>query len=159
MLFIQGHKKKATELATTELSDKGRALGLANWAEFYLCSGNFDKAVAMFEQNSLSKNSDNLHLQCISHLAEFLRGKSPDFSVQMDAVIKEWRQISWNFRELLMFREGAKAAGLACEERLGSIEKLIQFQELREIALTTGGLIAKGGRRKRSRLTFKVALE
>jgi len=77
----------------------------------------------------------------------------------MDDVIKEWRQISRNFKELLMFRESAKASGADYEERLGIIEKLIQYQELREISLTTGGLIAKKARRKKPRFTLKLALE
>lgn len=159
MLLIKGNKKQATDLATREPSDKRNALGLANLVEFYLCSGNFDKAVSMFEENSLSKDSDIVYLRCISYLAEFLRNKNPDFSNQMDAVIKEWRQIRWNFRELLMFREGTKASGVAYEERVGIIEKLIQFQELREIGLSTGGLISKQGGRKRPRFTLKVAFD
>ena len=159
MLLIQGDKQKATDLASKELSDRVSALSVANWVEFYLCSENFDKAVSMSADDSRSKNSDDRYTLCISQLANFLREKTPDFSEQMDDVIKEWRQISWNFRELLMFRESAKARGADYEERLGIIEKLIQFQELQEISLTTGGLIAKESPRKRSRLTPKLALE
>jgi len=155
MLYIQGNKKQAFDLATKELSDKSNAVGLSNWAELYLCSGYFDKAVSMYKDNSLSKKSRNVYLRCISLLAKFFMDTNPDFSAQMNDIIKEWREVPWNFRELLMFREVTKAINVDYKDRLGIIEKLIQFQEFKEICSTTGGLISKQGGRKRPRFTLR----
>ncbi len=158
MLLIQGDKKKANKLAEEKISSGDTLSELSNLAEFYLCSGDFDKAMSICTSGPESGRTSNTHLKLIESLARFFKHNREALSKEeKGALIADWYQTSWNFRELLMFRESCKKIGEDYCGRLEIIEELIQFQELLGINSHGRGLIAKEPLLKRHRVRFVIA--
>lgn len=132
ILLIEGDKKGAVEIGEKKISAESEPGELANWTELLLCSGEFEKAVRAIN-GVKSRKTYEADLSPLQKLAEFLRVKEHDYSEESKKLISDWNQKSWNFRELLIFREICNRGGIDYGGRLGIIEQLIQFQEMREI--------------------------
>jgi len=136
ILLIQEDKQEAIKIAKKRIST-GDTDELANWAELLLCSGEFGKAVDAINTIKKLKSKDEYTraIEPIFDLANFFLGEKKDFSEDKKDILSKWSRTSWNFREMLIFRERAKRAGKEYGGRIEIIEELIREQELREIKL------------------------
>ena len=110
---------------------------LVNWAELLLCSGEFEKAVNAVASFKKRKSYED-YISSIQKLANFFKEKDKDYSEEMKNLISEWNEKSWNFIELLIFKERCKRDNIDYGGRLEVIEQLIRFQELQEIKSPIG---------------------
>lgn len=129
-LLLQGMVDSARKLAVERLGsedepgDEGERV---NWAEFFLCAEDFGKVREMFRVEE-ADGSEGKNLAGLCALAEYLEGET---SVDESSVLSNWGVHSWNFTELLFFRERVRRTGK--EEygsRLDVIEKLIRTHAL-----------------------------
>ena len=131
-LLLQGRVDSAKELAADFLESQDESANdsaRVNWAEFFLCTGEFDKVREILggEEGDAIEGSKDRGLYA---LAEYLDDKT---GVDEARVLSEWGRCSWNFTELLFFREHVRRAGKRdYGSRLDVIEKLI-----REYALSS----------------------
>jgi MinD-like ATPase involved in chromosome partitioning or flagellar assembly len=137
LLLIEGDKNRAVEMAEKKIAGESDPGELANWSELLLCSGEFEKAVNVMARIKSSKSYETA-ISPIQHLAKFFAGKDRDYSREMKNLISEWNEKSWNFTELLIFRERCKRDNIDYGARLAVIEELIRFQELQEIKSPLG---------------------
>lgn len=142
MLLIERKTKEALELADKRSLSGEDPLGLANWAEFYFCAGQFEKSISLAETTVKSAYDSPSDLKSIKKLARLLKKKRAN-QKEIDSLIALWSQSSWNFRELLMFRECSIRDGKNFGNLLDVIERLIQFQKLNEITTQGVGLFKK----------------
>ena len=143
MFLIEGKKKAAIEVADKEMDRSGSWAESMNWAELYLCAGEFSKVSRIEVSQRDPDESSDPQLANIKRLARFLNGKRKDYSEELETLLKEWASVSWNFRELLLFRECQLREGKDRGGRLEVIERLIQQQQLSEITSARRGLIAR----------------
>jgi cellulose biosynthesis protein BcsQ len=146
MLLIEGKRSEAIRLGEKHTSSREVSLGLANWGEFYICAGDFAKAISLAKRSSESRYDSKSDLERIKQLAGFLRRKDGATSREREQFVGDWGESSWCFRELLVFRECAKRDGKAYARALDIIERLIQFQELYQVTYQTLGLFKRGAR-------------
>lgn len=143
MLLIQGDKKKGIKLAEETLSSRHEPLDLANWAEFYLCSQDFERALSLAEEASKGRRKSLSEPSLIKNLVNWFRRKKQVDPGEMDKLIASWGALGWSFRELLMFRECCIRDGKNYGWRFDVIEKLIRLQEFRSISRFGIGISAR----------------
>ena len=146
MLLIQGKKKEAREMVKYNISSS-KGYDLANWIEFYICSGDFDNAISLGEEFLKTEEHVRATLRHIVSLAKFLKTPEKDIQNEKNDLLTTWSEKSWSFRELLMFRECSIKAKSVFVGRLEIIEDIIRCQELEEVRSSGLGLF--------SRLEFK----
>ena len=119
---------------------------LANWAEFLICREDFPRAI------EVATSAGSLDLIA---LAEYLKNPGGE----PNAVLEAWDKpdyTSWDFTELLVFRERVKRKSHPYEDRLSVLEELIRQQALAQL---TGRISHLGFRsrttRQRKRRTRK----
>jgi tetratricopeptide (TPR) repeat protein/MinD-like ATPase involved in chromosome partitioning or flagellar assembly len=149
MLLIEGKRDEAKALAEEHVSSSEVKLGLENWAEFYVCAEDFEKAVSLCGMGQKSPDDSKRQLDCIRRLAQLFQTKHPPSPGEMDKLLRAWNR-SWNFRELLMFRECCIRDSKGYGAILDIIEKLIQLQELDEITSHNAGLFKRPSRLRRA---------
>jgi len=137
LLLIEGDKKRAVEMAEKKIAGESNPGEWANWSELLLCSGEFEKAVNAVASFKKRKSYEG-DISPIQKLANFFKEKDKDYSEEMKNLISEWNEKSWNFIELLIFKERCKRDNIDYGGRLEVIEQLIRFQELREIKSPLG---------------------
>lgn len=137
LLLIEGDKKRAVEMAEKKIAGESDPGELVNWSELLLCSGEFEKAVNAVASFKERKSYEG-YISSIQKLANFFKEKDKDYSEEMKNLISEWNEKSWNFIELLIFKERCKRDNIDYGGRLEAIEQLIRFQELREIKSPLG---------------------
>lgn len=125
MLLAEGNKKKAIDLVPTEVSGSG---DLANWAEFYICAGDFSKAVSLVQKSKSRKQ-----VEAVKEMANFFMGQGTDFEGSKEDLLAKWKDKHWSFRELLLFRERSYRDNAKYGGRLEVIEQLIRQQEFETI--------------------------
>ena len=113
-------EKKARELADRALQHSD-SVDLTNWAEFFICINDFDRAV----QLSLKSRHK---IDLLKLLAEYLDPNRPEGSEI--PVLEAWKGKSWNFRELLLYREREYKMKRSIGTRLDIIERLVRQQVL-----------------------------
>lgn len=131
-LLIEGDKKQAVEMAEKKITGESDPGELDNWSELLLCSGEFEKAINAVDSFKKRRSYEG-YISSIQNLAKFFTGKDKDYSEEMKNLISEWNKKSWNFIELLIFKERCKRDNIDYGGRLEVIEQLIRFQELQEI--------------------------
>jgi len=116
-LNLLGHKKEALKLAenaittgaTAEKSEK------INFGEALICLSEYEAAIKFLEKEP----ELSVKFRGLVSLARYFLGEGKE-----KKVVDHWENYSWNFVELLFFREHAKKLGTLGEE-LEVIEKLI----------------------------------
>ncbi|MBL7219803.1 MAG: hypothetical protein ISS69_06805 [Phycisphaerae bacterium] len=137
MYLISGDKQKALEFAGKVLEGDGDETEPINWAEFFLCAGEFDKAI------ELSQGTGSEGKLMIEALAKYLQSEK-DAPTEEDVVACVGQDLSWSFTELLMFRECSRREHRDYAEKLTVIERLIQAEEVNTIV--SGGVTSLLGR-------------
>ena len=115
--------KKIAEEACDSEGDSGE---VANWCEFWVCACDYDGAIALAQHGSVQDQGTE---HPIVVLARFLKG---DENLTRDEVLRSLQNKSWSwqFRELLFFRERVReGATPEFVDRLNIIEELIQQQD------------------------------
>lgn len=133
MHMINGSRRKAIELANSELKNADSSNDVANWAEFLFCNRKFKEAWGLV--NERQKGEELKH---IVSLISLFKSKKKDWSKDMDEVLVAWRDTPWNFRELLFFRECCIRDKREFGGRLKVIEELIKqsiFEDIRSSGL------------------------
>lgn len=123
LLLLAGDTDGAIDIANESIDGSKTSLDdsdISNWAEFFLCAGDFARVHSMFGKKSEDANDRRV----LCALADYLAGKS---NVTEKHVLDLWLLGNWNFDELLFFRERTKKNGsMELNDRLNIIEKLIQ---------------------------------
>jgi len=133
VLLIKGKRNEALRLADKKRSSPEDFLFLANLAEFYLCAEDFDKVDYIFKKYHKSLKRAESDIGRIKNLSDFLRKKNKVSSEEMTKIASDWEKPSWNFNELLMFRECCIRDKKGYGKALDVIEKMIQYEEFNEI--------------------------
>jgi len=141
MLLIEGKKKEASDLVAAKSSISQSHVDLANWIEFHVCSGDFDKAIKSAEKFSKSEEYPRESLRSIVSLARFVKQPSNDALKEKNELLSNWSKTPWDFRELLMFRERSMRDNEDFSERLAVIEELIKYHEIEEVRSSLLGLL------------------
>lgn len=144
MLLIQGKEKEAREMVENNLSS-AKGYDLANWIEFHICSGDFDKAISLGEKSSEKEEYARASFRHIVSLAKLLRKPEKDVQKEKNDLLATWSETSWDFRELLVFRECSRKAKSDFVGRLEIIEDFIKCQELGEVRSLELGLFSRLG--------------
>ena len=134
-------------------------MSLANWAEFYVCAEDFNKAISLAEGVTQSARDYKSDLKCIKKLAQLLKEKKRINPQEVQKLAVDWGKSSWFFKELLMFRECSIRDGKNFGNLLDVIEKFIQFQELNEICTQGVGLFKRGSRFRSPYVRVKLSVE
>ena len=120
-LLLQGRIEDAVDIANeacNSTENEPETSDLQNWAEMFLCGEEFDKAIETCER-AFGSDDDPVG---IIELARYLKekGNKPD----VEEVRTSWRSASWNFTELLLFRERLK------RDRSGEYDDCLDVFEL-----------------------------
>jgi tetratricopeptide (TPR) repeat protein len=142
MLLIQGKKKEAKKVVESQISG-AKGYDLANWLEFYICLGGFNEAISLGEKYSEAQEYVGSNLQGLLSLARLLKRTGKDFLKEKNELLSSWNETSWDFRELLIFRECSKKTGADFVDRLEVIEDLIRRQELERVRSSGLGLFGR----------------
>lgn len=154
MLLIEGKRNESIEFAQKQVSSTKDNSDLANWAEFFICAEDFDKAISI--ANRAKKQIDDF--KRIKNLAKFLSKKNSISSNQVDDLATSWGETSWSFIELIMFRECCIRDRKDYGKALDIIEKLVQFQEVDEINSRLLGLFTGSPSFRRSSISFNMTM-
>jgi cellulose biosynthesis protein BcsQ len=148
--LISGDKHKAIEYARKVLEEKGGEADRLNWAEFFLCAGEFDEAI------SLSQNCGGEAGPMIEALAMYLKG-AEDAPTENEVVATVGQNRSWSFTELLIARECRHREHSDYAAKLAVIERLIQAVKVNTIV--SGGVTAllRGPRHRIRRIQRRVS--
>lgn len=132
MFLTEGAIKKATSLVPSEFSDP---TDVANWAEFYICAGNFNKALSLVQESAFHEQ-----VKEIEQMAKFFKSRKNDLTEEKKKLLLGWNERHWDFRELLIFRERSIKEKKSYVKKLGLIEELIGQQQLENIKSSGFGL-------------------
>jgi len=120
-LLLQGRESEALELARNACasSDNPPDNGdLRNWAEVFVCGEAYDEAIRI---GQMAMGDDERTLGIIE-LARYLSSKGAEPTI--DQVRSSWKLATWNFSELLLFRERLK------RDRPGQYDGCLEIFEL-----------------------------
>jgi len=131
MYLISGDKQTAIEFARRVLEGDDNKIERINWAEFFLCAGEFEEAIR------LNRGSGSKGEAMIEALAKYLKG-AEGAPTEEQVVSSVPQDLSWSFTELLIFRECSLRDNRDYAARLSVIERLIQAQKLN--AIMSGGV-------------------
>lgn len=159
-LLIERKNREAVAFAEERLSASSETnVDLSNWVEFYICAGEFQNALKVAEVAQESSPIPRDTLVCLVDLARFLINRCDSGSKEADDLAMKWGKLSWNFRELLIFRERSIRDQEKYAGSLDIIEKLIQFQELNRITTHGVGLLRQASRLRMPRLRIEFVAD
>lgn len=107
---------------------------VTNWAEFFICLGDCEKAVSLLESTESPTMDEDASLETgqyngLKRLAQYLRPSQHE--IKKEDVSREWGTPLWNFTELIFYREHSlRTESYQHPDRLSVIEKLIQICSL-----------------------------
>lgn len=129
-MLLEGHRDQAMTLANGRLAaieKKAHEGTINNWAEFFVCAEDFARAreLSPVEESKTDKQPDSCVLRLLVDYFDAKEGSN-----EAD-VLQQWGDRSWDFTELLFFRERVMRSGDApYGNRLGIIERLIRKSAL-----------------------------
>ncbi len=159
MHLIQGNTTEAVRFVEKNLSSGEPQRDLSNWVEFYLCAGAFSKAISLVDSAPQPPLESMDVLQSLKELAEFLMKQGSPQSPEAQSLVDKWGKTSWDFRELLMFRERSIRDRKEYIGSLGVIERLIQYSELRQVTASGMGLLKRLPRSRAARMRLEFTME
>lgn len=143
MHLILGEKQKALDLGEQQLPARKRVSAYYNWIEFLVCAEEFERALSLAEQVTGEGEPREDPAGALAELARYLRGGGE--KPQEKQVIKSWENVeSWDFTELLLFRERCKRENSEYVEQLAIIEDLIRWHTLWSLRFGSHALTAWG---------------
>ncbi len=127
--LIRRKKQEAMQMAEKEIQSPGKAgPDRDNWIEFLICAEEFKKAIDLAEATADARSSSPRNTHGLIALATYLQNKG-DKRTPND-VLDTWRRATWNFRELLLFRECCARDSKNYVSRLAIVERLLRGQDL-----------------------------
>lgn len=135
MLLAEGKIESACELVPSNLLSSA---DVDNWAEFWICAGDFKKALSLIQGSQSRKQ-----VEAVEEMAKFFMGPNTDIKKRKEELLKKWENKSWSFRELLLFRERSIRDKKKYGRKLDVIEELIKQQEFESIRSTGFGRFNK----------------
>jgi len=131
--LLSGDREGALQVARRSLADSDHTPDqddLLNWAEFYVCAEDFEKAVETAVGAEKSEGPSEQQAKALIELAKHISG--PEDCAQR--VLRQWSECpDWGFTELLVFRERVLREKRDYGGRLSIIEDIIREQELRRM--------------------------
>jgi cellulose biosynthesis protein BcsQ len=123
-----GEGMKVANEAIPSAQDEGDRSALSNWAEFFLCVEDYERALAIAATTLPQYPMAFPECRALAALIKFLKG----YDCEETKVLEAWWGWYWDFAELLLFRERVSRTSKDSEfvSRLGVFEKLIRQQEL-----------------------------
>lgn len=138
--LFSGHHGEAKEImsrGTGSTSHLLKAGDRANWIEFMVCAGEFGAAVALSDSPD-GQRADHDATRALLVLARYLADENGSSRPE---VVEAWRTVpSWQFLELLMFKELARKQdpqGLGA--RVDVIEDIVRVTEFAHLRGALGG--------------------
>lgn len=141
-LLLKGRREDAIDLA--EICNERGIIDddRINWAEFFICAKEFGRALSLLKKGGGKESTDGPEdVEHLQRLCSFLSGAETD----QQKLIKDWQEIRWGFKELILFRERTIKNGESeLFRRLAVLEELIRYQDLRSFRRSRGRVIVSG---------------
>ena len=146
MNLISGKTDIALAIAKKESSSTESTGEVANWAEFYICARDCDNALSLINRKMESKIGTKNEYEKVRKLVKFFKEQTDASEEEIIGLREQWDTKSWNFRELIFFKECCLRDDIEYGNRLDVIEQFIMQEEFRELSSLALGHYRKGTR-------------
>jgi MinD-like ATPase involved in chromosome partitioning or flagellar assembly/tetratricopeptide (TPR) repeat protein len=129
-LLLEGNKDEAMKLVPKNIYGTG---DISNWAEFYLCSMEYEKGLELFDKYRTNREIKE-HVSEYEHIEILIKFFSQKTEIKKEEVVKAWKNSrSWNFRELIFFKELCLKKNLNIKRKLDVIDILLNNQDFNDL--------------------------